>query len=114
MGSKFIDGPAAGTTLELQRAPHFLRVVIDNEGGVDALDQISDTPMDNESIYVYRMSANLGRGIACSRGKNGGCRSFLMCEYKVHANQPSDDVLRDNDKWSEFAHAEYDKEQCPS
>lgn len=34
MSSKFLDGPAKGKTLELERTPIYLRVVID-EAGID-------------------------------------------------------------------------------
>ena len=38
----FVDGRAEGARLSLSRSPHFLRVVVDAYGRVDALDQIND------------------------------------------------------------------------
>lgn len=52
---ELLDGPAAGHTLSLRSAPHFLRVVIDSHGDVDALDQPEDELGDDETIHVYVM-----------------------------------------------------------
>jgi hypothetical protein len=109
MSTFFVDGPAAGKRLDLRRAPLYLRVVIDADGGVDALDLLDDTPDPGEAIYVYRMSANLGSGIACTRGK--GCRPFNMSEYKLHGQQPPDDVARDFEKWRGWTAAQFEQEQ---
>jgi hypothetical protein len=57
----FEDGPAKGQTLMLQRAPLFLRVVIDPSGKVDALDQLTDKPASNEKIFAYVLTAEPGR-----------------------------------------------------
>ena len=52
---RFTDGPAAGRTLMLQRAPLFLRVTYDpNRLKWDALDPLTDTPIAPEQITVYR------------------------------------------------------------
>jgi hypothetical protein len=37
-----------------KRAPLYLRAVVNDKGGTDALDMPSDTPTDNEAIHVYR------------------------------------------------------------
>lgn len=50
---EILDGPAAGAVLSLRSAPHFLRVVVDASGKVDALDQPADVPEDGETIHVY-------------------------------------------------------------
>lgn len=57
MTCTFIDGPAQGTRLSLRTAPHFLRVVIDAHGDVDALDQPEDELADDETVYVYVLQA---------------------------------------------------------
>lgn len=54
---ELLDGPAGGHTLALRSAPHFLRVVIDSHGDVDALDQPEDEPGDDETIHIYVMEA---------------------------------------------------------
>jgi len=52
--AKFLDGPAAGVSLSLRRAPMLLRVVQNRETKTwDALDQLTDSPADNEDIYLY-------------------------------------------------------------
>ena len=50
---KLLDGPAKGTYM-CKRAPLYLRAVVNDKGGTDALDMPSDTPTDNEVIHVYR------------------------------------------------------------
>ena len=97
----FIDGPAAGNALDLQRTPVFLRVVIDKDGTVEALDQLDDKPRPSEAIHVYRIIGQPGRGIACSRGK--GCRPFMVAEYRLWCKQPRGTEARDNAKWKEWA-----------
>jgi hypothetical protein len=110
MSTLFFDGPAAGTRLELRRAPLYLRVVINGQGEIDALDQLEDKPEPTEIIHVYRMSANLGGGFCCSRGKGGGCRQFNVNEYKSHTEQPTDDEARDSEKWKAWVTKQCEKE----
>lgn len=50
---EFLDGPAAGRSLALRRAPHFLRVVIGPNDTLDALDQPEDYPRFQETIHAY-------------------------------------------------------------
>ena len=107
MSTTFLDGPAVDARLELQRAPYFLRVVISPNGKCDALDLIDEEPMDNEVIHVYRLSINLGTGIACTRGK--GCRRFSSAIYKLHEVQPSDAQARDTSLWHEWCEGQADK-----
>lgn len=108
-------GPADGKALELRRAPWFLRVVIDQDGTVDALDQPDDEPKPTEAIHVYVREGEAGRGIACSRGR--GCRPFVIAEYIYWPQQPADDEARDNVRWrawAERAAAELAKPQASS
>lgn len=95
---EFVNGPAKGTSLNLQRTPVFLRVVIDPKGmTVDALDQLDDTPKENEALYAYKLAGTPGRTFFCSREK--GCQVENSADYELCA-QPPDDVMRDNDKWA--------------
>lgn len=110
MSTLFIDGPAAGKRLELRRAPYYLRVVINRAGEVDALDQLDDEPKPDEAIHVYYESTNLGSGIACSRGK--GCRPFNVNEYRLNAEQPTDEQARDFEKWEAWAGEQFEKQRC--
>jgi len=96
----FLDGPAKGSVLHLRRAPLLLRVVIDPEGKVDALDQLDDTPTANEAIRVCRRVGEAGMAIICSRGK--GCQKAAIAEYRLYKEQPSDDVMRDTKAWRKW------------
>jgi hypothetical protein len=109
----FVDGPAEGTRLNLARAPYFLRVVIQPLGAVDALDQLDDEPLPGESIHVYRMVGEPSFVIACSRGKNGGCRRMTIAEYRLHECQPEHAVARDREQWSRWAEEEYARVNPP-
>jgi hypothetical protein len=99
----FIGGPAEKAVLSLRRTPIFLRVVIDRDGTVDALDQLDDKPRPSEQVYVYRIDGNGPTGFACSRGK--GCSR--LATYRYYEKQPAADVLHDWTKWSEWTEAEY-------
>lgn len=105
--TKFLDGPAAGKVLALRRAPFFLRVVVSiTHGEIDALDQLTDQARPSESIYVYRQTKNSGGAFICSRGskaKRAASGYFPLVEYSLHSEQPTDEVLRDNTKWQEWA-----------
>lgn len=99
--TRFVDGPAAGKTLLLKRAPLFLRAVQTASGEWDALDQLDDEPQAGEHIYVYQRSGpplrahiNFGRR---------GCGFFEGGEYRLAAAQPPDDVLRDRVSWRAWA-----------
>jgi hypothetical protein len=84
----FLDGPAAGASLALRRAPIFLRVVIGPRGKVDALDQLDDEPNANESVHVYRKRVDGPRGHVC--GRPGGC--FELGEYRYLPDAPGEEL----------------------
>jgi len=99
---KFLNGPAGGAKLDLRRAPHLLRVVIDFDGTVDALDQLDDVPKATETIHVYAL---LGRPsqyhVLCTpRWKSGW---HLAADYRLHGEQPSEEIARDTHRWREWA-----------
>ena len=102
---KFLDGPAAGSHLTLGRVPQFLRVVIDQAGGVDALDQLDDTIRDGETAYVYHREGEVSEVLVCSRGPSR-CRRETWAEYRVYPEQPDQAVLRENEEWQTWAMAE--------
>lgn len=84
MPAMFLDGPAAGHGLDLRTCPHFLRVVIDADGKVDALDQAGDTPGPGEEIHPYVMTLGTW-GVVFVRP--GG--RYEMGEYRhVHSVGP--------------------------
>lgn len=98
---RFLDGPAAGTSLVLCRAPIFLRVVIDAAGNVDALDQLDDVMRPDEVAHVYRLDDDMGVAFACTRGK--GCGRLAIATYRLYARQPGQELLRDNQAWQTWA-----------
>lgn len=108
--AQFLDGPAAGVSLLLNRAPYFLRAVVDSKGNWDALDQGDDLPKPDETIYVYRiLVATASRFHLCSRGR-GGVPSgwYTEGQYKLVELQPSQEILRrDFDAWRQEHFSEY-------
>lgn len=102
------DGPAAGKCLMLKRCPVLLRVVIDTKtGGIDALNETEDIATANESIHVYKAMARPTWCHIYMRGGRGGF--YEVASYKLYSTQPPDEVLRDNDRWAEWATAEWPK-----
>lgn len=103
----FEDGPAKGHRLQLQRAPLFLRVTVSPAGSVDALDQIADTPLDDESVHAYERVGNAGSCHVDGRDKSGrrvGC-TYTIAHYKLCAEQPKERELRNNAAWQAWATA---------
>lgn len=98
---RFLDGPAQGAKLSLERAPRFLRVVIDQAGEIDALDQLDDKMRAGETGHVYELASQVQNVIACTRGN--GCLFMAIADYRLYAQQPSQELLRDNQAWQEWA-----------
>jgi hypothetical protein len=98
---EFFDGPTKGVRLNLKSAPVYLRVVINKNGVVDALDQKEDTPESDESIYAYRMVDGTNITTFLCGGKNGCCinKSAL---YKIVKDQPCDEVMRNLGMWIDW------------
>jgi hypothetical protein len=95
--TSFIDGPAKGKTLMLKRSPKYLRVVIDEAGKVDALDQLHDSPGENERVFAYRVHGEIGSvHLNMGRGRGG---FYPLAEYRLIPTQPADSVLRKNEAW---------------
>lgn len=105
--TRFLDGPAEGTTLMLRRAPFLLRAVRDADGAWDALDQLEDQPKPDETIVVYRMVSGPSR-MHVNRGRHG-CAWYEGGDYRVLEPQPADDVIRERDAWQRWAQAEAPK-----
>lgn len=94
----FIDGPAKGQALALRRSPMFLRVVRKGEGPTwDALDQPEDTPYDDEYVFAYKLSKDLG---VCHLNRGGGRSGFYkIAEYSFIQPQPPFHILRNTELW---------------
>jgi hypothetical protein len=98
---EFFDGPAKGTKLNLKNTPVCLRVVINKNGIVDALDQKEDAPRSDESVYAYRIIDGTDITTFLCGGKKGCCinKSAL---YKMVKDQPSDEVMRNLGIWIDW------------
>lgn len=101
--SKFHEGPANGQVLQLRRAPRFLRIVVDPAGKVDGLDQLDDTPADNETIHVYERQTEPVRAHLNFGGGRGGW--FEMADYAHFPQQPQDHEVRATDAWQAWVQA---------
>lgn len=102
---RFTNGPAAGTTLMLRRAPQFLRVVRGPDGKIDALDQLDDRPALDETITVYRLLEGGGMIHLNMRDKKGKhCGGFYaMATYELVEPQPADADVRSTAAWRGWA-----------
>lgn len=96
----FLNGPAAGKTLALQRAPLLMRVVIGAYGEVDALDFLGDTPSDHETIHVYRRLAKPIRYHLNRTGQRGGW--YQMARYELNPAQPAEWQARETGAWQQW------------
>lgn len=112
MSSSFYDGPAKGCHLELRRTPVFLRVVIDQQGEVDALDQLDDEAREGETVHVYHLKEKPATAFVCSRGRGGSsCRGVRIATYHFYPTQPSQDLLRDNEAWGRWVMEEIEEKR---
>ena len=105
--TRFLDGPAAGKTLMLGRAPFFLRAVQAPDGTWDALDQLHDTPKPDERIVVYQLQGEPTR-MHMQRVVNGrrACSWHEGGEYRLAADAPDDVTARDTAAWREWCYRE--------
>lgn len=108
----FDDGPAAGVVLQLERAPLFIRVVIDRHTGeVDALDQLEDQPRLGEAIHAYRRVGQVDRyHVRAARKSESGY--VLQAHYQQHEEQPADHIGRDRASWQHWTHEQWEKENA--
>lgn len=101
MAISIIDGPAQGQRLYLRRAPLFLRVTNDRpEAGMfemygkwGALALVADVPGQHQLLFAYRRISN-----------DGG--TYPTATYCLVADQPADEVMRDNDQWQAWCRAQ--------
>lgn len=124
------DGPAAGATLMLQRAPRLLRVTVKipaaaalfdpvtqrppgatarlaaagftaPRADVDALDQVDDVAEPGEAIHVYRRGRYDGR-MHLNGGTPARSGFYAVAEY-WHLPDVDGEALRDRDAWQTWA-----------
>jgi hypothetical protein len=105
----FRDGPAAGTTLMLHRAPLFLRVVISPTGHVDALDQPEDTALPGERVHVYQRAGE-ARLVHLSMANRRQSGFYQMAEYE-HRSDVDGETVRETSTWRAWAMAQPEAEQ---
>lgn len=102
----FIDGPASGQVLKLQRAPVFLRVVEDTwTGKFDALDQLYDNPQPDEKIHVYIITGQAGMVHVDRRNPETGKKEglwFVSASYRYVGDVAADDEVRLFQKWQDW------------
>lgn len=97
----FRDGPAAGTLLQLRRSPFVLRVVVADDGTIDALDQLDDEPEAGESIHVYRMVEDRGSYHLWGTDERGRRTRFSgrSALYALVEHPPDDETARETELW---------------
>ncbi len=100
-----IDGPCMGIFM-VKRAPKYLRAVVNTKGKTDVLDQIEDTPGEDEIVYVYRLEGS--NGIVHIHGKPSVCGWYALGQYHWMP-EVNGQELRDNTAWQKWALAN-DKE----
>jgi hypothetical protein len=94
--SALLQGGTAGTrALSFARNPAYLRVVVDQDGSVDALDQIEDTPKPTEKIYVYRQGEQI---FVCGRG-TAPTQNPTFFYFPVPLDAQTLESFRDNEVW---------------
>lgn len=96
----FVDGPAEGHPLDLERDPIMLRVTI-GLNGVDALDQLEDEPAEHESIFVYMRVKDSETVALVDWADKGGRRrgaKLSIVEYCLSPIQPTC-LVRDTASW---------------
>jgi hypothetical protein len=110
--SLFLDGPAAGATLSLRRAPYLLRVIVDTSGGIDALDQLDDEPTEEEEVFVYALAAPPQKAHVCYGGKDRHRSGWF--EFGIYRHLPDVDGerLRETTAWRVWATAHADADRA--
>lgn len=105
--TRFLDGPAAGRTLWLRRAPLFLRFVMGPTGGGDALDMPEDIASDDETMTVYERVTPPRYTHVRMSGSRHGSRSgvYYGADYRLVKQPPDDRTARSNSAWREWSNA---------
>jgi hypothetical protein len=120
MSVRFLNGPAAGSTLGLRRVPIFLRVVIHRSTGkVDALDQLDDEPLEAEAIYVYQgvpgtLMALRGDIIVCVRGADGMQAAATGSGDYRHRSDVDGEQMRETGAWRAWCLAQPEAVEVPA
>jgi hypothetical protein len=111
--TRFEDGPAKGQVLTLRRAAIFLRVVRDENGAWDALDQLDDTAKPDETLFAYQCVGNIGSAFIDGKdpvtGRRMGYRA-MIASYRFVPDQPTDAEMRSTFGWQKWCQAEAERQ----
>lgn len=95
----FKDGPLKGQRLQLQRAPLFLRGVTEGRKPFDALDKLDDVASQDEKVHAYMLTGPVSYGFTDGKNYSGPA---IWGEYVMVVPQPSEEDLRNNDRWAKW------------
>ena len=81
---------------------------------VDALDRLEDRPEASEQLVAYRLAGPVGSvHVQYSNPMDSpGGGWYKTATYAIVDPQPADEVMRDADRWREWAEAQYAAEQA--
>jgi hypothetical protein len=97
------DGPATGQRLDVIRAPLLLRVVCSGRGRWDAIDNLDAAPKSGHEIVLAYMRRSEPEIKNYSwEGGNEKVYSQSVSYFYVE-DQPSEEVMRENDTWRAWA-----------
>lgn len=104
--TKFLDGPASGVILTLQRVQIMLRVVRDKlTGEWDALNDPADMPKETEEIFVYRMVPGTHVRMHICRSPRRLSGWVEGGEYRLWPEQPGPEHTRTIEAWRAWCDA---------
>lgn len=106
---RLVDGPAAGETLAIRRAPILLRVAKNTlarnkERVWDALNDLEDVAKPHETLHLYMLMAK-PQMVHLKMANRRASGFYAMGFYKFLPEQPDDATMRDNAKWSAWCDA---------
>ena len=104
----FHDGPVKGRTLTLKRSPLFIRVVIDPDGEVVALDK--DDPAFGSIPAVYVLQKHPCKVLIDRQDSKGRKNSIneSYVDYVLHKNQPCEEISWP-EQWQQWALKEFER-----
>jgi hypothetical protein len=104
--SQILDGPCGPTLLLNERSPRFLRLVVDDKGKLDCLDQLVDTPAEGERIHVYeRVPGSEGEFGFVTLTRPKRCIRVPLTSYR-HRPDVDGEAVRETDAWQAWCYAQ--------
>ncbi|HEY4411543.1 MAG TPA: hypothetical protein VGN06_00975 [Gaiellaceae bacterium] len=104
MPTTVLDGPAAGVGFTLQRAPMYVRFVLDADAAKwDVLNLLEDEPREQETVHVYEgVPGSFGCAYICGRGR-GQYSGYTQWRIYRHRPDVDGEALRENAAWRAWA-----------